>query len=529
MSWDIIWSAIGITAGAIVMLVSILRFGMILETASYLRGKERADLVVFLKAQRALMVFFLLGYVVVLFGVIFRLPLVGNLLVGAIFFVGGLFVYMGLILQNRLVRGVLRQAEENLKRLEAERRATAADAANKAKSGFLWSMSHELRTPLNSILGSCEALREGIYGAMTPAQEQAMANIECSGQHQLQLVNDILDLSKIEAGRFEPSVVSFSLVDLCDEIAHMMRPQALQDGLRLFVSLDREVDMIESDPRRIRQMILNLLGNAVKFTPDGGRVGLELERTTDEVLVSVWDTGIGIAESNLERLFQPFTQLDSELNRQHAGTGLGLSLTAKLASALGGRVEVQSKVGKGSRFTLHLPVEVVTRAAATVPAPVDSTEGTVADARRLETPPPEVAASDAAPLPSQATGAHVLLVDDNPVNVLHVRDFLESKGHRVELAYSGEEALDLAKQRPEIIFMDVQMPGMDGIQTIERLRADANTRDLRIISLTSLAMGEDQERCMKAGADGYVSKPVSLRTLLELVEEGSKQGAPGKH
>ena len=440
-------------------------------------------------------------------------------MVGAIFFVGGLFVYMGLILQNRLVRGVLKQAEENLKRLQAERRANEADSANKAKSGFLATMSHELRTPLNSILGSCEALREGVYGALSESQEKALVNIERSGRHQLDLVNDLLDLSKIEAGRFEPQIETFSLVELCNELIDMLRPRAQQYGLRLGISLDGGVDGIVSDPRRLRQMILNLLGNALKFTPEGGRVGLDVERSEDGVKIAVWDTGIGIAADDLDRLFQPFTQLDSQLNRQHAGTGLGLSLTANLAAALGARVEAQSEEGQGSRFTIHLPVQVVSDADTPKRDPVDSAE---APSEIQDAAPAEATETDGAERKATETGAHVLLVDDNPANVVHVRDFLESKGHKVVLAYSGEEALVLAKDAPDIVFMDVQMPGMDGIETIERLRGDASTRDLHIVSLTSLAMNEDRDRCMKAGANDYLSKPVSLRKLLEIVEERSE-------
>jgi signal transduction histidine kinase len=372
---------------------------------------------------------------------------------------------------------------------------------NRAKSNFIAQMSHELRTPLNGILGTCEALDEEVYGPLQQRQRDALTVIRTAGQHQLELVNDLLDLSKIEAGSFEPIYGPLSLVALCTEVSQMMRAKAKQGGVRLSLSLDGQLDELVSDERRVRQIVLNLLGNALKFTPKGGRIGLDLIQQGAEAAIVVWDTGIGIPGDQIERMFEAFTQLDSDLSRRHAGSGLGLNLSAKLASALSGRIEVESEEGKGSRFTLCLPLEAAADVQVSVPI--------------KRTPTLSEVRVDA----GVGEGLDVLLVDDTPSNIGHLRDFLVKKGHRVTTASNGIEAIAQAQAMPDIVFMDVQMPEMDGLEATRRLRAEEATRGLHIVVLTSFAMGEDRERCLEAGADDYETKPVSIRRILELVEE----------
>jgi signal transduction histidine kinase/AmiR/NasT family two-component response regulator len=380
------------------------------------------------------------------------------------------------------------------------RRLDKEQEVNRAKNKFIAQMSHELRTPLNGILGTCEALDEEVYGPLQQRQHDALGVIRTAGQHQLELVNDLLDLSKIEAGSFEPVYGRMSLVTLCTEVSQIMRAKAKQGGVRLSLSLDGDIDELVSDERRVRQIVLNLLGNALKFTPKGGRIGLDLIQQGAEVVIAVWDTGIGIPAGEIDRMFEAFTQLDSELSRRHAGSGLGLNLSAKLAAALSGRIEAESEEGKGSRFTLCLPLEGVGQAQVALPS-----EGL----------------GPAAVIPTTGEsddGLRVLLVDDTPTNIGHLRDFLLQKGHRVTTAANGLEAIAEAQALPDIIFMDVQMPEMDGLEAIRRLRAEAHTRGLHIVALTSFAMGEDRDRCLEAGADDFETKPVSIRRVLELVE-----------
>ena len=385
--------------------------------------------------------------------------------------------------------------------------------ASAAKQNFLASMSHELRTPLNAILGTSEALQEAVYGPLNQPQQQALSNVEASGRHLLALVNDLLDLSKIEAGALNPVLAPMSLSDLCSECVQVMRTSARRAGLRLGLSMDGEADEIVSDVRYVRQMVLNLLSNAVKFTPEGGRVSVSLEGRGKEVAIVVTDTGVGIAPDDQPRLFGAFSRIDSGMAEAPAGTGLGLHLTRRLVTVLGGRIEVESEYGRGSCFTLILP------------SVASSTDGETGDAPADVSPEATRGGSDtgleaggdgaAAQAPS---GLDVLLVDDTPGNISHVHDFLVNKGHQVTVGRNGLEAIEMAQSLPHIVFMDVQMPVMDGLEAIGRLRADPHTRDLFIVALTSYAMGEDKERCLAAGADLHESKPVGLKRLLELVE-----------
>ncbi|MGB0591764.1 MAG: hybrid sensor histidine kinase/response regulator [Myxococcota bacterium] len=390
--------------------------------------------------------------------------------------------------------------------------------ASAAKQNFLATMSHELRTPLNAILGTGEALQEAVYGPLTQMQREALSNIEVSGHHLLALVNDLLDLSKIEAGALDPVIAQMSLADLCSECVQVMRTSARRGGIRLGLSMDGEADEISSDVRYIRQMVLNLLSNAVKFTPEGGRVSVSLENRGAEVAISVTDTGVGIAPEDQPKLFGAFSRIDSGLSTKPAGTGLGLHLTRRLVTVLGGRIEYESEPGKGSCFTLLLPT--VMPSADPQAHETSITAPGAVDAHSIDAALGSGAHGDEATTPA-TSGLDVLLVDDTPGNISHVYDFLVKKGHNVKVGTNGLEGIEMAQLLPDIIFMDVQMPVMDGLEATRRLRADPHTRDLFIVALTSYAMGEDKERCLAAGADLHESKPVRLKRLLELVESQS--------
>ncbi|MEP6894622.1 MAG: PAS domain S-box protein [Chloroflexota bacterium] len=372
--------------------------------------------------------------------------------------------------------------------------------ANRAKDEFLATMSHELRTPLNSVLGLSETLLEQRRGPLNDYQQKSLRTIEASGHHLLELINDVLDLSKIEAGKFDyyPQIVGVE--DLCHSSLAFVREQALRKSINLIYEKDTNVTKVNADPRRLKQILINLLTNAVKFTPEKGEIILQVygDAEQERVQFSIIDTGIGIAAQDLEKLFQPFVQVDSNLNRQYEGTGLGLALVQKMIDLHGGSVEVTSAVGNGSRFTVNLPwtqesVTEQTNSAASL--------------------------STGAKVGKPAQAVTVLLAEDNMANVLTMSDYLESHGYQVISANDGQQAIDKAiALHPDIILMDIQMPVMDGLEAIRRLRSDSRFKaSTPIIALTALAMTGDRERCIAAGANEYLSKPVSLKGLVKII------------
>jgi len=399
------------------------------------------------------------------------------------------------------------EEERALLARRVEERTAALNIANaellkaaRAKDEFLASMSHELRTPLNAILGISEALQEQVFGPLNEKQLRYIHTIEESGQHLLALINDILDLAKVEAGKVELQISRVGVESVCQASVQFIKQAALKKQIRISSTLDSQVTALRADERRLKQVLVNLLSNAIKFTPEGGQVGLDMVGDVErrEVHFTVWDTGIGIAPENIERLFQPFVQLDSSLSRQYAGTGLGLSLVKRLAELHGGSVLVESAgvPGKGSRFTVSLPWQETS-------SQVDQ-EHTPAD---RETGRPDAMS------PSRL----VLLAEDDETTLAAMSDYLSAKGYRVIVARNGHEAIQRAREdQPDVLLMDIQMPGMDGLEAIRRIRAD--TALMPIIALTALTMSGDRERCMEAGANDYVSKPASLKELIEAIE-----------
>ena len=376
------------------------------------------------------------------------------------------------------------------------------------KDEFLASMSHELRTPLTGILGISESLQEQIYGNFNANQLKALKNIENSGQHLLDLINDILDVAKLEAGKIELHIEAFSLRHVCQSSMQLVKGMAQKKNQQVHFSMQPSEIMLQGDHRRIKQVLVNLLSNAVKYTHPGGSLGLEIEGDLQEhkIQMTVWDTGIGIRPEDMNKLFQPFVQLDSSLARQQTGSGLGLILVRELAELHGGSVQVESAPQMGSRFTVTLPW---------VPP-------------LAETPlaaHPESSSLNAASIPvlSHDSGIPlVMLVDDDEINAHAVADYLESKQLRVILAHSGREFLErVTSVRPTIILMDIQMPGMDGLEVIRRVRAheDPAIAITPVIAITALAMAGDREKCLAVGANEYLSKPLSLKNLIHCISE----------
>jgi PAS domain S-box-containing protein len=388
-----------------------------------------------------------------------------------------------------------KQAAETLRLANAE-----LARAVRAKDEFLANMSHELRTPLSAILLFTENLLAGARGPLNERQQAALRNIEASGRHLLTLINDILDLSKVEAGRLELQRETVAITEVCQASLVFVKETAIKKGLRLGFQLNDQLAQMSADPRRLKQMLVNLLSNAVKFTPAGGQVNLEVDVDAEAgaVRFAVQDSGIGIAAADIARLFQPFTQLDSGLNRQYEGSGLGLSLVRRLAELHGGSVAVESTVGQGCRFTIALPYQ-----------------------------PSEPADPPDAPLPGAATngaavaaGMCILLAEDNEANIRGMGEYLQDRGYDVVVARNGQEALGMAvARRPALILMDIQMPTMDGLEATRRLRGLPEFAATPIIALTALAMPGDRERCLAAGANDYLTKPVSLKGLVETMQQ----------
>ncbi len=388
------------------------------------------------------------------------------------------------------------QRTEELARANAE----LARAA-RLKDEFLANVSHELRTPLTAILGLSESLLEPAAPPLTEKQRKSLRTIEESGQHLLSLINELLDLARIEAGQMRIDTNTGVPVErVCQGSLRFVKEAAQKKGVRLSFKMDPSAVTMECDERRLKQALVNLLGNAVKFTPEGGSVGLEVAGDPAENVLrfTVWDTGIGIRKDDMGRLFQPFVQVDGSLTRRHGGTGLGLALSRRMVELQGGRVLAGSEHGKGSRFTIVLPWrgDAPAPAAAAGPGPV----------------------SDAPANPSNrdepVEACRLLLVEDNADLAAMLADHLRGAGHQVLCARSGADGLEAAvRERPEVIVMDIEMPEMDGLEVIRRIRAEPGLEKTPILALTALAMPGDRERCLAAGATDYLSKPLNLKSL----------------
>ncbi|HEY9827167.1 MAG TPA: PAS domain S-box protein [Stenomitos sp.] len=381
--------------------------------------------------------------------------------------------------------------------------------ATRLKDEFLANMSHELRTPLNAILGMSEGLQDEVFGEINVPQRNALQTIERTGQHLLSLINDILDLAKVESGQLELDCSPTSVSILCRASLDFIKQQAHKKEIKVELKLPSNLPPLSVDERRIKQVLINLLSNAVKFTANQGCVTLDVhplnppgtdQGTSSWLRFSIRDTGIGIAPEHLSKLFQPFIQVDSALNRQYEGTGLGLALVKRIVELHNGVVGVTSEVGIGSCFTIDLPYTIAQSSLPEPTAPMTS---------RHEPSSPDPTNS---PL--------LLLVEDNEDNIMTISLYLEQQGYRLLIARNGQEAITLVQcQLPDLILMDIQMPGMDGLEAIQHIRRLPDLSRIPIIALTALAMIGDRERCLAAGANEYLSKPVKLKQLTALIQQ----------
>ncbi len=395
-----------------------------------------------------------------------------------------------------------------------QREKQAAEEASRAKSEFLANMSHEIRTPMTSILGFTDLLAEETSSRTASSRElDAIATIQRNGEHLLEIINEILDLSKIEAGHLESELEAFSPAALTEQVVVSMRPRAQERGLSLEFEIESSVPVaVESDPTRIRQILINLVSNALKFTEEG-RVRVTVRHSgragNPRLSFEVSDTGIGMSSREIAGVFEPFVQSDSSASRKYQGTGLGLTICERLTSMLGGTIDVKSELGKGSTFLVSIPIVEVDRGRLKASGGVHSDPSSERDDHGR------------APLPRLPSGCRVLIAEDGRDNQRLIADTLQRAGADIEFAEDGALAIKKVRAAEEqhhpfdVILMDMQMPVLDGYRAVKQLREGGYRRP--IIALTAHAMPGDRQKCLDAGCDAYAAKPIDRRQLIKLI------------
>lgn len=391
-------------------------------------------------------------------------------------------------LQNHIELLKIIQADMQVAKEEAEK-------ANEAKSQFLANMSHEIRSPLNAILGFSQIMSMNTIGRdVDPEFKQYLDNIKLSGQNLLELINNILDLSKIEAGKVNLSIETVHIKQLFKGIYQINKVKAEEKQIEFSYDISSNVpDFIESDRTKLNQILMNLVTNAIKFTPPTKRVTMNLSMDGRDLVMNVIDTGVGIEQERITQIFEPFVQADNSITRRFGGTGLGLTITKKMTQVLNGTINVYSIPGVGSTFSVKLPLRNL---------PLSN----------------EVTAEQSEPIPAQLKKSTVLIVEDNELNQQLLVTFLKQVGLQTVQAYNGKEGIEKAMEhRPALIIMDIHMPVMDGLECTKILRSIPEFKQTPIICLTADAFTNQQKKAFAVGVNEYLTKPVDLDALLAAI------------
>ena len=479
-----------VSIGASVMLYSIFKYcKSLIDIKIKMNAKNWIYVACFV-----MMSFFFIGYIASIIGHILDNITVHDLLIALILFFGAIFVLAMVTMARNMFAAII----ENT-RLASEKEA--AEKGSRAKSVFLANMSHELRTPMNAIIGMTAI---GLSGASIERKDHSLKKIDDASKHLLGIINDILDVSKIEAGRFELSEVEFDFEKMLRQIETVINFRIDEKKLKFSVNVDKDIpqNMI-GDDQRLKQVIINLLGNAVKFTPESGSISLSADYLGEEagtcaIKIAVTDTGIGISSEQQAKLFHSFQQADNDTTRKFGGTGLGLKISKNIVEMMGGEVWIESELGKGSTFAFTIKMKC------------GSAATQMSDSCDI----------DPANVAGLFKGFSILLAEDVEINREIVATLLESTLVDIDYAENGKEAVRMFSEEPDkydLIFMDVQMPEMDGYEATRIIRElDApNAKNIPILAMTANVFKEDVENCMKAGMDSHIGKPFAFNEVID--------------